>query len=138
MNSITIFLITAVGLIGIGLGSAIGPLVGGPVVIGAVFIGLSLKMANAWEKFVILRAGKLHGVKGAGLFLMAGFEETSVGLEFERARHDAGGISKHAILRNDGATFDTPRPGHRSVVLFHIMTASKVGRSCHPGKMGSE
>ena len=31
---------------------------------------LRLKMANTWEKFVILRAGKLRGVKGAGLFLI--------------------------------------------------------------------
>ena len=27
-------------------------------------------MANTWEKFVILRAGKLRGVKGPGLFLI--------------------------------------------------------------------
>jgi hypothetical protein len=34
----------------------------------AVFIGLSLKMANVWQKFVILRMGKLQSVRGAGLF----------------------------------------------------------------------
>jgi regulator of protease activity HflC (stomatin/prohibitin superfamily) len=34
----------------------------------AVIIFFSLKMANAWEKFVILRAGKLQSVKGPGLF----------------------------------------------------------------------
>jgi regulator of protease activity HflC (stomatin/prohibitin superfamily) len=27
-------------------------------------------MANAWQKFVILRASKLQGVKGPGLFLI--------------------------------------------------------------------
>jgi regulator of protease activity HflC (stomatin/prohibitin superfamily) len=34
----------------------------------AVIVAFALKMANQWEKFVILRAGKLHGVKGPGLF----------------------------------------------------------------------
>jgi regulator of protease activity HflC (stomatin/prohibitin superfamily) len=36
----------------------------------AVITFFSLKMANAWEKFVILRAGKLQSVKGPGLFLI--------------------------------------------------------------------
>jgi hypothetical protein len=36
----------------------------------AVIIALSLKMANAWQKFVILRAGKLQSVKGPGLFMI--------------------------------------------------------------------
>ena len=36
----------------------------------AVIVFFSLKMANAWEKFVILRAGKLQSVKGPGLFLI--------------------------------------------------------------------
>src|SRR6476661_5516324 len=36
----------------------------------AAFIFFSLKMANAWEKFVILRAGKLQSVKGPGLFMI--------------------------------------------------------------------
>ena len=36
----------------------------------AIFIALSLKMANAWEKSVILRMGKLQSVKGPGLFVI--------------------------------------------------------------------
>jgi regulator of protease activity HflC (stomatin/prohibitin superfamily) len=34
----------------------------------AIAVLLSLKMANTWQKFVILRAGKLQGVRGPGLF----------------------------------------------------------------------
>src|SRR5438067_2213333 len=34
----------------------------------AVIILFSIKMANQWEKYVILRAGRLYGVKGPGLF----------------------------------------------------------------------
>jgi hypothetical protein len=36
--------------------------------VAAAVIALSLKMANAWQKFVILRMGKLQSVRGAGLF----------------------------------------------------------------------
>ena len=32
-----------------------------PLLVAAVIIALSLKMANAWQKFVVLRAGKRIG-----------------------------------------------------------------------------
>ena len=39
------------------------------------------------------------------------FEEMPIGLEFERIRHDAGGIREHAVLRDDGITFDATITG---------------------------
>jgi regulator of protease activity HflC (stomatin/prohibitin superfamily) len=39
------------------------------VIIG-VFLGYSIKMAQQWERAVILRLGKLHAVKGPGLFIL--------------------------------------------------------------------
>lgn len=35
-----------------------------------IAIALSVRVANAWEKFVILRVGKLQSVKGAGFFMI--------------------------------------------------------------------
>ncbi|HZQ41132.1 MAG TPA: slipin family protein [Rhizomicrobium sp.] len=35
-----------------------------------IFLGYSVKMAQQWEKAVILRLGKLHSVKGPGLFIL--------------------------------------------------------------------
>ena len=35
-----------------------------------IFLGYSVKMAQQWEKAVILRLGKLQSVKGAGLFIV--------------------------------------------------------------------
>jgi hypothetical protein len=35
-----------------------------------VFLGYSIKMAQQWERAVILRLGKLHAVKGPGLFIL--------------------------------------------------------------------
>ena len=39
------------------------------VVIG-IFLGYSIKMAQQWERAVVLRLGKLEGVKGPGLFIL--------------------------------------------------------------------
>ena len=35
-----------------------------------VFLGYSVKMAQQWERAVMLRLGKLHAVKGPGLFIL--------------------------------------------------------------------
>ena len=35
-----------------------------------IFLGYSIKMAQQWERAVILRLGKLHAVKGPGLFIL--------------------------------------------------------------------
>ena len=67
MNPITLFAVFACTLVGFGLGALLNPFLGAPFIIAAVVVALSLKMANAWEKFVILRAGKLQSVKGPGL-----------------------------------------------------------------------
>ena len=43
-----------------------------PIVLAliGIFLGYSVKMAQQWEKAVILRLGKLHAVKGPGLFIL--------------------------------------------------------------------
>jgi len=43
-----------------------------PIALGliGVFLGYSIKMAQQWERAVVLRLGKLHGVKGPGLFVL--------------------------------------------------------------------
>ena len=70
MNPITLFVTVLCLAIGAGL-AAIGFLSAGiAMAILAVIVAAALKMANTWEKFVILRAGKLRGVKGPGLFLI--------------------------------------------------------------------
>jgi regulator of protease activity HflC (stomatin/prohibitin superfamily) len=43
-----------------------------PIVLAliGIFLGYSVKMAQQWERAVILRLGKLHAVKGPGLFIL--------------------------------------------------------------------
>jgi regulator of protease activity HflC (stomatin/prohibitin superfamily) len=48
----------------------LGFVVGGVLVIIGVLIPASLKMANQWERAVVLRLGKLHKISGPGLFFI--------------------------------------------------------------------
>ena len=40
------------------------------IAIVSVFVPQSLMMANQWERAVVLRLGKLQGIKGPGLFVI--------------------------------------------------------------------
>src|SRR5260221_10709721 len=70
MNPITVFVTIVCAAIGGFFLLAGLPPVAIVFFVLAVLVAASLKMANAWEKFVILRAGKLQSVKGPGLFLI--------------------------------------------------------------------
>src|SRR5438270_11667234 len=68
MNPITLFLTIVFALAGGFFFSQMQIEIAVPLWVIAVLIFFSLKMANQWERYVILRAGRLHGVKGPGLF----------------------------------------------------------------------
>src|SRR5438067_10771516 len=68
MNPITMFLTIVALLIGLLLLAVRLPVPAGAFFVIAVLVFASLKMANTWERFVILRAGRLQGVEGPGLF----------------------------------------------------------------------
>jgi len=48
----------------------------GALVLCAVLVRLSLLMAKQWERAVILRLGKLHTIRGPGLFMIVPFIDT--------------------------------------------------------------
>ena len=62
---------------------------GAASLIAAIPIGSALKMANTWHKFVILRAGKLRGVKGPGLFVIIPVVDSVVAVIDERIQTTA-------------------------------------------------
>lgn len=70
MNPVTLVLTFI--FVGAGMYSlqAIDFRLGVALIVLGLFIALSLKMANQWERFVILRLGKLQSVKGPGLFMI--------------------------------------------------------------------
>ena len=67
MNPITAFLVFAFLIAAAGVGRFVNPYLGVALFAVAVVIGSSLKMANVWQKFVILRNGETAKRQGGGL-----------------------------------------------------------------------
>jgi regulator of protease activity HflC (stomatin/prohibitin superfamily) len=119
MNPITVFLTITCLAIGAGL-VAIGYLYGGVLfLIAGVVIAFALKMANTWQKFVILRAGKLRGVKGPGLFLIIPIIDNVVAVIDERIQTTA--FSAEAAL-----TKDTVPVNVDAIIFWFVHDAQKA------------
>lgn len=69
MNPITVALFVAFVLAGGALGQWVSLYLAPPLFIIAMLIALSVRVANVWQKFVILRLGKLQSVKGTSLHI---------------------------------------------------------------------
>lgn len=65
MNPITHSLSISIALIAGAVGQWVNVYLAAPIFVAAVFVVLSVKVASVWRKFVILRVGKLHSVRGA-------------------------------------------------------------------------
>ena len=89
------------------------------VVVLAAVIAAALKMANTWEKFVILRAGKLRGVKGPGLFLIIPVIDHVVAIIDERIQTTA--FSAEAAL-----TKDTVPVNVDAIIFWFVHDAQKA------------
>ncbi len=119
MNPITVFITVTCLAVGAGLG-AIGHFYAGiAAAIVAIVIAAALKMANTWEKFVILRAGKLRGVKGAGLFLIIPIIDHIVAVIDERIQTTAFGAE--AAL-----TKDTVPVNVDAIIFWFVHDAQKA------------
>ena len=119
MNPITLFITALVGAVGVAL-AAFGQIYSGIVfMIAAVVIASALKMANTWEKFVVLRAGKLQGVKGPGLFLIIPVIDNVVAIIDERIQTTA--FSAEAAL-----TKDTVPVNVDAIIFWFVHDAQKA------------
>ncbi len=119
MNPITVFLTIVCLAVGAGL-IAIGYLHAGiAAIIVAVVIATALKMANAWEKFVILRAGKLRGVKGPGLFLIVPVLYNVVDIIDES-------IQTTAFSAEEALTKDTVPVNVDAIIFWFVHDAQKA------------
>ena len=119
MNPITAFLAIALIAAGAALG-AIGHLYFGiAFAIAAVVVAAALRMANTWQKFVILRAGKLRGVKGPGLFLIIPVIDNVVAVIDERIQTTA--FSAEAAL-----TKDTVPVNVDAIIFWFVHDAQKA------------
>ena len=119
MNPITAFLVFAClagGAATFMWGNLYLPFVG---VAAAVIIGLSLKMANVWQKFVILRMGKLQSVRGAGLFAIIPILDRVVAIIDSR-------IQTTAFNAEQALTRDTVPVNVDAIIFWHVHDAEKA------------
>jgi len=119
MNPITAFLVFACIA-----GSSAAFILGQPAVaylgvVVAVLIGLSLKMANVWQKFVILRMGKLQSVRGAGLFAIIPIFDHVVAVIDSR-------IQTTAFNAEQALTKDTVPVNVDAIIFWHVHDAEKA------------
>ncbi|MDN7903806.1 slipin family protein [Burkholderia diffusa] len=119
MNPVTLFLSAVVMLAALAVGALVNPYLALPVFIVAILIALSVKVANVWEKFVILRVGKLQSVKGAGFFLIVPILDNVVAVIDER-------IQTTAFNAQEALTRDTVPVNVDAIIFWHVHDAQKA------------
>jgi regulator of protease activity HflC (stomatin/prohibitin superfamily) len=113
VNPITLFIVFVLVALGAGLESQAPGLSGAPFFVLAVLVALSLKMANTWQRFVVLRAGKLQGVKGPGLFLIFPIIDNVVAVIDER-------IQTTAFSAEQALTRDTVPVNIDAIIFWRV------------------
>jgi regulator of protease activity HflC (stomatin/prohibitin superfamily) len=119
MNPITAFLVFALTVAGIAVGYLVNPYLAFAFFGAAVIIAMSLKMANVWQKFVILRMGKLQSVKGAGIFAIIPILDNVIAVI-------DGRIQTTAFNAEQALTKDTVPVNVDAIIFWHVHDAEKA------------
>ena len=119
MNSITFAIVAGLAAAGAALVYFVSIFLGAAILLLAVLVALSLKMANAWEKFVVLRAGKLQGVKGPGLFFILPVVDSVIAVI-------DGRIQTTAFNAEQALTKDTVPVNVDAIIFWHVQDARKA------------
>jgi regulator of protease activity HflC (stomatin/prohibitin superfamily) len=119
MNAITSFLVFVLVAAGLLLGYRDNLYTGIALLVLAAIVAASLRMANVWEKFVILRMGKLHSVRGAGLFAIIPVLDNVVAIIDER-------IQTTAFDAEQALTKDTVPVNVDAIIFWRVEDAQKA------------
>jgi regulator of protease activity HflC (stomatin/prohibitin superfamily) len=119
MNPITSFLVFFLILVGLAIGNWVNPYLATVFFGAAIIIAMSLKMANTWQKFVILRMGKLQSVKGAGMFAIIPILDNVIAVIDER-------IQTTAFNAEQALTRDTVPVNVDAIIFWHVHDAEKA------------
>jgi regulator of protease activity HflC (stomatin/prohibitin superfamily) len=119
MNSITFAIVIGLAAAGAAVVYFVNIPLGAVFLLLAVLVGLSLKMANAWEKFVVLRAGKLQGVRGPGLFFILPVVDSITAII-------DGRIQTTAFNAEQALTKDTVPVNVDAIIFWHVHDAKKA------------
>jgi len=85
----------------------------------ALIVAQSLRMANTWQRCVVLRAGKLQGVRGPGLFWIIPVVDNIVATIDER-------IQTTAFTAEQALTRDTVPVNVDAIIFWHVFDAQKA------------
>jgi regulator of protease activity HflC (stomatin/prohibitin superfamily) len=85
----------------------------------ALLVSASIKLADVWQKFVILRLGKLQSVRGAGLFAIIPIIDSVTAIIDTR-------IQTTAFNAEQTLTKDTVPVNVDAVVFWHVEDAQKA------------
>jgi regulator of protease activity HflC (stomatin/prohibitin superfamily) len=119
MNPITTFLSFVLVLAGVGAGYT-GHLYPGIALIAAsLIVATSIKVANVWQKFVILRMGKLQSVRGAGIFAIIPVLDSVVAVI-------DGRIQTTAFNAEQALTKDTVPVNVDAIIFWNVHDAEKA------------
>jgi hypothetical protein len=119
MNPVTSFLVSLCLIAGFACAYWIDPFLSLPFFLAAAIVAASLKMANVWQKFVILRMGKLQSVKGAGLFVIIPIIDSVVAVIDER-------IQTTAFNAEQALTKDTVPVNVDAIIFWNVTDAEKA------------
>jgi len=119
MNPVTSFLVFVLAAGGVLAGYRNNLDLAIPLFALAVLVASSLKMANVWQKFVILRMGKLQSVRGAGLFVIIPVLDTVVAIIDER-------IQTTAFNAEQALTRDTVPVNVDAIIFWHVQDAERA------------
>ena len=119
MNPVTSFLVFVFVAAGLAVGYLVNPLLGLPFFLAAALVSASLKMANVWQKFVVLRMGKLQSVKGAGMFVIIPVIDSVVAVIDER-------IQTTAFNAEQALTRDTVPVNVDAIIFWHVENSEKA------------
>ena len=119
MKPITLFAVIVVAAAGFLMASMDYVQVGIVLWAAALFVSQSLRMANNWEKFVVLRLGKLHSIKGPGLFWIVPVIDTVIAIIDER-------IQTTAFNAEQALTKDTVPVNVDAIIFWHVHNAEKA------------
>lgn len=119
MNPITTFLVFLCIVAGAASWYWVNPYLPFVFVAAAVLLVLSLKMADVWQKFVILRMGKLQSVKGAGLFVIVPILDRVVAIIDSR-------IQTTAFNAEQALTKDTVPVNVDAIIFWRVHDAEKA------------
>jgi regulator of protease activity HflC (stomatin/prohibitin superfamily) len=119
MNPVTSFLVFACLVGAFATGYLVNPYLALVFLAAAALIAMSLKMANVWQKFVVLRMGKLQGVRGPGLFAIIPVLDTVIAVI-------DGRIQTTAFNAEQALTKDTVPVNVDAIIFWHVHDAEKA------------